>query len=75
MRLTEAEKRNRDAMEMLRKRGAGKRCDNHHKRVARLGVLWADGRAIWFSCSQPCLDAWQKRTGKMACVVLVTTVN
>jgi hypothetical protein len=68
-------KRNRDTIAMLRKRGAGKRCYSHPKRVARLGILWADGRAIWFSCGQPCLDAWAKRQGKMACVVLVTTVN
>jgi hypothetical protein len=73
--ITAEEKKNRDAIAMLRKRGAGQRCYSHPKRVSRLGILWADGRAIWFSCGQACLNAWKKRTGKMACIVLVATVN
>jgi hypothetical protein len=71
MPLTDEVKRVQDATAMLRKRGAGQRCYSHPRRLARVGILWADGRAMWFSCGKLCIKAWEKRTGKMACVVLV----
>lgn len=56
---------------MLRRRGKGKKCRTHPKRPVTLGVVWADGRAYTFKCGFPCLEAWKKRQGRMACVVRV----
>jgi len=61
--------------QMLAERGHGRRCPRHPRRLARLGVLWADGRATWFSCGRPCLSAWKKEHGRMAEVVRVIPVN
>lgn len=57
---------------MLQKRGHGQRCMAHKRRMATLGILWADGRGVWYSCGRECLAAWEKKTGRWACIVRVT---
>lgn len=64
----------REVDEMLREKGAGRRC-RRHKKPVKLGVLWADGRAIAFFCSKECYEAWAKSQGEWAEIVHVTPVN
>jgi hypothetical protein len=52
-----------------------KYCNRHKTRKAALKVLWADGRAVWYSCGQTCLKVWKKKTGRWACVVKVSEVS
>lgn len=60
--------------QMLRERGAHKNC-HRHKKLAKLGVLWADGRAVAFFCNKKCFAAWKKSQGEWAEVVQVTPIN
>lgn len=46
---------------MLRRRGKGKHCPQHPRRASTLGVLWADGRAVWFPCNRQCFAAWKRK--------------
>lgn len=58
----------------LRKEAVGRHC-SRHKKVVKLGVLWADGRAIAFFCSKECYWAWAKSQGEWGEVVQVVPVN
>lgn len=59
---------------LLEKKARGKRCKTHRRQV-KLGVLWADGRAIAFFCDKNCFMDWEEGQGKWAAVVRVTPVN
>lgn len=59
---------------LLHEKGAGKKCKTH-KRPVKLGVLWADGRAIAFFCGRECFLDWEEGQGEWACVVRVIAVN
>lgn len=49
---------------MLQERGKGRNCPRHKSRPSRLGVLWADGRAMWFPCGVACFEAWRRENDK-----------
>jgi hypothetical protein len=57
------------------KRVTSRWCNRHHARRARLRIMWADGRAVWYSCGKPCLVAWKKQLGRWACVTEVSTLR
>lgn len=63
-----------DTDAFLRERGAGMKCPRHRK-LATLGILWADGRAWTVACDRECYLDWEKKKGKWACVVRVTPIN
>ena len=65
----------READEMLRRAGAGKKCLIHPRRLATLGILWADGRATMLCCTKECYQNWEESQGKWACVVRVVPIN
>lgn len=49
---------------MLREKGAGHHCPRHKRRASMLGVLWADGRAVWFPCSIKCFELWRRENDR-----------
>ena len=63
-----------ETAKMLRKRGVGKKCVAH-KKPAKFGVLWADGRGVAFFHSEQCFLDWEAGQGKWAEVVQVTPIN
>lgn len=65
----------REIDEMLRSRGAGKKCQRHPRRLVTLGIIWADGRAYTFACNRECYLNWEEKQGKWACVVRVIPIN
>lgn len=65
----------RETEQMLRERGAGKKCHRHKGRLAKLGVLWADGRAVAFLCDRKCFLDWEASQAQWAEVVQVVPIN
>jgi hypothetical protein len=58
----------------LQRLATGKKCPRH-KKLATLGIMWADGRAWTVACDRKCFLDWEESQGKWACVVRVTPIN